>query len=331
MKEIHYLSPTSIKLWDTDPQEFYLNYLSDNRPPRFPQTQPMSIGSSFDAYVKSHLYEGLFGKGHNPKYDFTGLFEAQVEPQHRDWALEHGKYVFGQYQSAGCLADLMSELQRANGQPRFEFDVRGAVHGYREGNTAQIHEVTMLGKPDVTFTNHAGHPVILDFKVNGYCSNWPPSPMPGYIKLRSAGKSDHGIHKHCQPMMVHGMMINVGTFLENQNAEWAAQLAIYAWLMGEPIGSKFITAIDQIVCDKSKGVLPQIRIAEHRGIVSEAFQKKLYDKAAMIWEVVHSDWIFRDMTQEDSAARCKVLDGVSEALKGDGSVNDNWFAAVTRG
>ena len=32
-------------LWEKDPEEHYVKYLSDNRPPRLPQTEPMCVGS----------------------------------------------------------------------------------------------------------------------------------------------------------------------------------------------------------------------------------------------------------------------------------------------
>lgn len=127
MKKIAYLSPTSIALFYKDVREFYLNYLSDNRPERFPQTRPMSIGSAFDAYVKSYLHEALFGKGKDPAYAFEALFEKQVEAHNRDWALTAGRFAFECYKLSGALADMMIELNKATNAPRFEFELRGTV------------------------------------------------------------------------------------------------------------------------------------------------------------------------------------------------------------
>lgn len=332
MRELQYLSPTSISKFESDVEDFYLNYLSDNRPPRQPQTLPMAIGSSFDAYAKSFMHEALFGKDNDPKYSFEALFEAQVEPQNRDWARDHGKYVFEQYRSAGALADLMTELREANGDPRFEFEVKGAVQGFREGVTSQFGEVVLLGKPDVAFINKEGAHVILDFKVNGYCSRTAPSPLQGYLRMRSAGRTNHGSHKSCVPMNHNGMLINISTHLDKLNVDWARQLSIYGWLMGAGIGHPFIVAIDQIVCDATrKSSLPTIRIAEHRLTVSEAFQQAVFCKACTIWEICHSDHIFRDLSLEASQARCRALDQIKEVLLGDGSARDQWFCAATRG
>src|SRR5581483_6216669 len=145
MREIKYLSPTSISKYAEDPDEFYLNYLADNRPPRMAQTQPMSIGSAFDAYVKSFLHQSLFGVGNDPKFEFQTLFEAQVEACNRDWAMVHGKQAFDVYKKCGALYDLMLELQHSVGTPRFEIDMMGVVDAHREGVTKQLGGVTFLG------------------------------------------------------------------------------------------------------------------------------------------------------------------------------------------
>lgn len=336
MRQPEYLSPSGIKTFMSDPEEYYLRYLSDNKVPQPPQNQPMSIGSAFDAYAKSWLHEALFGKGSDPRYEFQALFEAQVEPHNRDWALTNGEYAFEQYKQSGALSDLLGELRKANGEPRFEFKLQGAVHGYREGRTTTIESVVLHGRPDVAFINSAGFQVVYDWKVNGYCATRNAhSPLPGYLRLRSAGKTQHGQHKDCMPMICDGLMINIGSFLEDTNAigeEWATQLAVYHWLLGSPFCSEnLLVGIDQLVCDATKSALPQIRIAEHRTRVSKRWQQRTFDIAAHIWECVKSDHFFRDMSKEDSQARCKVLDRMHEALKGDGSINDQWAAGIARG
>lgn len=308
-----------------------MNYLADNRPPRFPQNQAMSMGSAFDAYVKSYLHKALFGDDHDPRFDLDSIFEAQVDPAMRDFARPNGKYVFEQYKQAGCLADLMLELRKAQSDPRFEFEVKGAVNGYREGIESNIGGVVLLGKPDVHFVNHAGVTVILDFKVNGYCSANGASPLSGYIRMRAAGATQHKQHKDCQPMMHNGMLINIAKYLEAQDAKWAQQLGIYAWLCGQPVGSDFLVAIDQIACKPTPGGLPAIRIAEHRTRVSPNFQWSVFNRAATIWETVHSDHVFRNMTKAQSKEHCIALDRRSLDLRGETDPENQWFSEVTRG
>lgn len=330
MRKPEHLSPTSLSLFYANQTEFYLQYLADQRPPKMPQTQPMSIGSSFDAHAKSYLYQNLFGKGHNPKYDLDAIFEAQVEPHNRDWARVHGEYAFDVYKRSGALQDLMLDLQKAVGPPRFELEVKGVINGYREGVTMKMDGVPLLGKPDLFFINRLGAHVILDWKVNGYCSVYNTSPMAGYVRLREGGQNK-GQHKNCQLMSHNGVMINVGQYLEDLNADWGRQLAIYGWLCGEQIGSDFVVAIDQLVCKPLDGLpRPHIRIAEHRLRLKSTFQWHVYAQAQNAWAIMHSDHFFRDVSKEESQARCRVLDGVAEALEGDGTSDDRWFAEVTR-
>lgn len=321
-REIEYLSPTAIQKWEREGVEaFYLHYLTHHRPPREPQTRPMSVGSAFDAYCKSFLHDKLFGKNHDNsnKFDFQAIFEAQVEPQNRDWALTAGKYVFELYKSSGALSDLLNDLLAAKTDPRFEFEVRGQVNGYREGVDREMNGVTLLGKPDAAYVNRDGNHVVLDWKVNGYCSKYPTSPMKGYVRLRGSDGRNQGCHKECSPFELGGMTINIGGFLEHFNEDWARQLGIYAWLCDEPVGGDFIVAIDQMSCKPcpSGTGLPSIRVAEHRLRIHGDFQWKVFRRACDIWSVIKSQHIFRDMTLEESQARCELLDKQAEVLYGN--------------
>ena len=285
---MNYLSPTSVKLFTQDPELFYLRYLAENKMKRDPQTQPMSIGSAFDAYTKSYLHEKLFGKGADVRFDLETLFEAQVEEHNRDWAWENGRYVFDRYKRAGCVADLMLELNQAVGTPRFEIKVQAEIEG-----------VPLLGIPDIFFINKLGLRVIYDWKVNGYCAASLKSPMAGYIKLREAGKATKS-HRDCVLLLWKGIYINAATFM---TGDWADQLTIYSWLMGEPVGSEEIVfGIDQICGPKNR-----LRFATHRLRIQPAYQFHLLDLVKDTWKAIEEDWIFRDLDIEDSRARCTLL------------------------
>ena len=287
----------------------------------------MAIGSSFDAHVKSYLHQAIFGKT-DPKFELRTLFEAQVEEQCRELAWHHGKYAFDCYKGSGALSDLMLEIQRGGKEPRFEFIVQGAVAGQREGIEKEIHEVVLHGRPDAAFVNSADKQVILDFKVSGFYSDRPPSPLKGYVRLRGRDGRNLGEHHSAYLMVVDGVTINIGNYLEDLNEDWARQLAIYSWLLGNKVGENVIVAIDQLCCDSTKGVLPEIKTAEHRVRIGKEFQERLFVEILEIWEIVQSDYYFRDMSFEESAARCKLLDEQAAVLKGDGSVNDQWFKGM---
>lgn len=326
MKTIEYISPTRVNMWRRDPEQFYLKYLSDAAKdlPKDPQTQPMAIGSAFDAYCKSFLHNELcehHKQTPDERFNIDNIFNAQVEEPLRDWAKDHGTYIFEQYRSSGALYDLLLEIKRTPTPEsvRFEFEVKGAVSGVREAMSTKIGNVILLGKPDMSFTNHEGHQVILDWKVNGYCSPNPASPMTGYVRMRAAGRHEYGSHKQARITMYNGMKINFIHKLNDLNKDWATQLAIYSWLMGNPVGGDAIFAIDQVVCSPNPtvGGLPQLRFAEHRLLIDGEWQVQLFREICNMWDVITSDHIFRDMSYEESKARCAILDEMAEASGDD--------------
>lgn len=328
MKNRAYLSPSSIsKFYDGEngPENYYLYYLADTALEREKQTQPMSIGSAFDAYVKSYLHQELFGKGNDPRFDFEAIFEAQVESHNRDWARIRGKRTFEDYKRSGALLDLYLDLSQAQDSPRFEFEIQGKIEH-------EIGGVVFLGKPDCYYHNKAGHAVVLDFKVNGYCGNGNTSPKPGYVRLRHCdGTVPKSIaHKEAVLKVVNGVTINTAKTLDSVDEGWAAQLSVYAWLLGEPVGGEFIVCIHQLAC-KYTGGFPEIRIAEHCSLVSPEFQKEYFRKAAEMWEIVHSDHILRNLSKEESQKRCNMLDTLTVFEAGaEMTDEDRMFKALNK-
>lgn len=315
MREMKYLSPTSIDLFYKDRTEFYLRYMAEHRPPRIPQTMPMSIGAAFDAYVKSYMVAGLIGDVE--RFRFDTIFETQVEPQNRDWGREHGKFVFDEYVKSGALADLMIELEGAVQQPRFEYTIEGRV-----AHETQAGGVPLLGKPDVYYVNRHDAHVIHDWKVNGYCSKSATSPKKGYTKVRPGNKK----HKDAQLLVMQGVEINAAHYLEQIEESWAKQLAIYGWVLGEPIGSKFLTGIEQIVGNKEIG----LRVATFRTRISESFQLDWYARVHFVWSTIKSGHIFTDMSREESVARGALLDDYHAAFEDSDTAEGAWFAEATR-
>ncbi len=293
----------------------------------------MSIGSAFDAYVKNFLHSRLFGENFDPRFKLETIFEAQVEAHNRTTAWIDGAHAFECYRRSGALADLLLDLEGSVGTPRFEFDVKGVINGYREGVTKNVEGMILMGKPDCSYINKYGTSVILDFKVNGFYSDYPVSPKPGYLRLRSGSENivtKLGPHKDCMPMSHNGTLINVATYLERVDITWGRQLCFYAWLCGCEIGSDFIVGIDQVVCKPSGQKYPQIRIAEHRLRSHSDFQWAEFANAQAIWEAVHSDHIFRDLSYEDSKNLCATLDNSNQDLNKPEDDPDNIFARICR-
>lgn len=319
-----YLSNSSVNLFYSDRMEFYLRYLAENRPPRFPQTKPMSVGSAFDAYVKAYLVEKLIGD--RPAFYKDKLFEEQVEKHNWDWARKAGQYAFDAYERSGALRDLLIELEQASGEPRFEFTVRRTIDG-----------VPLLGKPDLWFITHDGIHVIFDWKVNGYCSRKGQSPKPGYVMVSDGwdekrwprSRSHRQAHKGCHPMQIGGITVNVAKYLEDIDGSWSQQTCLYGWLMGEEVGGRFVTGIDQLACSPGDPDEPRIRVARHRSRASKGFQEDLWIKIKNVWDTIHSGHIFDDMSYEESKNRQLVLDGYHKVYNQDDPL-DKWFAAATQ-
>lgn len=295
MRIPQYISPSALQKWEYSQEEYFLSYLAENSPPRMPQTEAMSIGSAFDAYVKSKMFYHLFGAS-DPQFEFDTIFEAQVEEHNRDWARDAGKYVFDCYVELGAYADLLKELEQAQEDPRFEDTVTGTVAG-----------VPLLGKPDVYYLSSHGVRVILDWKVNGFVSKNSAPPKRGYIRIR--GDSISGAHPKAEVSKVKGVEVNTAETLDAIEKSWAMQTATYAWLCGSEIGDPFVAAIDQICCTVVEGPkYPVLRVAEHRAHVGEQFQHELRGRYQWLWDVVNSDWIFRAKSKQDSERRCRVLE-----------------------
>lgn len=311
MRKPDYLSPTSVTKFFTNPDEFYLNYISDNRPPKIPQTQPMAIGAAFDAFIKSHLYEKIVKAKpdhvitpNDARYKRVNIFTNQVEAQNREWAQLNGAYAFQSYALSGAIADIVVELQLSTGVPRFEFEVRGELAG-----------VPILGRPDLHYrVGETG--VTRDWKVNGYCGKSNTSPKPGYCIVRDGWKgmqsrSHMTAHKNAVIQLFNGVRYNAAMAMEDVDEEWAMQLFIYAMCLGEKLYGEFIVGIDQLACDGSKrdaNGYPQIRVATFRHKIKPEFQAKVVKAFTICWNAIQTGHIFYKLTRAESDARCLELD-----------------------
>jgi len=334
-----YLSYSSQNLFESDPDEFVLKYLAESRPARLLQTGPMCVGSAFDAYVKSALHGELFGKGSDPVYELTTLFEDQVEPHNRDFAWKAGLFCFEQYKRTGSYDELLKLLRQSVEEPRFECKLTGVIGG-----------APFLGKPDCRFVLDLGEgriSVILDWKVKSFCSKYAASPTKGFMLCRDAydpiptkaGKlkssaSHMKAHKMFMEHNFRGMLIN-RDYMESCSESYASQCTLYGWLLGDTVGSEeTIICIDELVSkptgDVLKGEYPLLRVANHRSRVKSSYQFKLEERVKNCWEAITSGHIFTDLTREESDERVAVLDSIATGLASDGSKEENWYSETTR-
>lgn len=326
MRMPKYLSPSSVNLWMTDREEYYLKYLSDHPLPAAPQTIQMAIGSGFDARIKSYLAQYVFGKTDH-RFDLITLFEQQVEEQHRKIVWDISKYIFDCYKNHGALADLMLELKDASTEPQFEFKIEGRL----KHETIVGDGVPILGIPDVYFRNKQNVLVVYDWKINQYFAKHAVSPKPGYIKLLDAWEThkhtkQHGKnHKDAVLMMIDNIIINIAQKLEDIDPQWATQLTMYAMVLGSL--DNFIAGIDQITSTGQIGddhEYPLLRISRYRNYVGEEFKTQLVNTLIHIWKSISEGTIF------DDPSRQAILDDYYKAFESGADPKERWFVDMMR-
>ncbi len=337
-----FISPSGLDTWLKNEEEYFLKYLAVDKPPKFPQTQPMSVGSAFDAYIKCFLHRKLFGPNHkhSVEFDFDTLFEKQVEPQNRDFAKGAGAVCYVAYRDSGALGHLLAMLQKAPEEPRFEFTeiAHAADHGVyntvkatgKAQETLSLrglwsnNPVVILGKPDLFFKLKTSEydvlNIILDWKVNGYVSQSGKTPTPGYLNMWDgfANKSkNHGAsHRDAIPYHEGDFVYSLHPNIEQQEEGWARQISSYSWICGAEVGSDIIACVDQLAC-KPSFPNPMVTIAQHRCPITPEFQIKTYEQFQRLWDLAHSDHYFHRMTKEQSQQRCEVLMKQGQIYQGD--------------
>ena len=315
VREVKYLSYSSFKLFESDPEMFYRRYLAIKRPPREPQNHYMAIGSAFDAFCKADLHKE-FVNDNDPKYSREALFETQVEPHNRDRAKVDGQLVYERYIKVGAYADLQRDMKGCMGA-RFEADITATLEIPRLPGG-----IVILGKPDVMYISKYGARIIHDFKCQGFYSKAAPGPSAGFVKMFSGGKDHMTMHKNCMPKKHKDFMINGNAPLHISCEDWATQLTLYAWSLGEDVGSDYILSIDQILSDSQKSTT---RVAKHAAICTDVWQNKLYNKVHKAWHAIQSNHVFTNMPYDKSLERCAAIDAELQ------STPDDTFKEMTGG
>lgn len=275
------LSPTSLKCFEESVDTFVCRYVLEV--PRPPQTKPMSIGSAFDARIKAYIAQKILGINDW----FEKLFEIQVEPAFRDWAFVESEKVFQGYVSAGCADTLIQEIGDSISL-RLEFEQFKSLR-YEDG-----FEVPLYGKPDAYFMRRDGLQIVVDWKVNGYCSQ--ASPAPGYVRLYDAEGFDLGAYKFAFPMQYKGILCTTGEVAP----QWRDQMRMYTWMLGED-NNDWIAGIDQLVFRNGTP-----RYAIHRLRIAED-DPKLRERIRFAWECISNGHYFYDRSFEESNMRIEML------------------------
>ena len=115
-------------------------------------------------------------------------------------------------------------------------------------------------------------------------------------------------HENYPPYDHHGFEINQ-FYMEAGNDEYADQLCLYGWLLGEQIGDEeVVCCIDEIVSKYMPEGKPLLRVAQYRARVSNAHQMTVLASMADCWEAITSGWIFRDLSRDENDAKCQHLE-----------------------
>ena len=329
MRKPSYISSSSLGLWESDRERYYLKHLAEVRSPREPQFNFMGIGSAFDAFVKSALHEALFGKGADPTYELDALFTSQVEEQNRDECREAGHYAFEAYKLSGAYDDLLADMLQSEFDPMFEFRLDKTIEG-----------VPLMGYPDCFYIAKSGVHVILDWKVNNYFSKYAASPYKLYSMVRdgwdsTTAKPSRGCSRaHPKYKEITHREVKIGAhYLEDTNKDWADQLSLYSWMLGERVGGEdAIVCIDQLSCKPREGKFPLIRVANHRARISAKWQNQLVQRLTSCWKAIQSGHIFTDMSEEDSKAHQDILEMEAVALARSSHFDDvaSWVNKTSR-
>jgi hypothetical protein len=309
-----------------DRQKFVKIYLADLASPRDPQTKPMSLGSSFDAFVKNELARCLYGGRAvqmGEEFHLETLFKAQVPDEgFRDWAWENGGYLFLKYKDQGAFDDLLVDMEDHKETPQFEVNLMDNV--VLPNGT----KVPMRGFPDCYYRNSAGALVILDWKCNNYCGKRKMSPKKHYILERPTGR----VHKNTVVVNKDGTTLDGVHCFSETDVKWATQMTIYNWMLGGKIGKPFIGQIEQLLCGPSEnGGKPDCRSITYRGYISEKFQYELCDKIDYVWKVLTSGHIFDNLSREESDIKFKELERVAAWAHDNNPVLDIIRNAKTSG
>jgi hypothetical protein len=71
-------------------------------------------------------------------------------------------------------------------------------------------------------------------------------------------------------------------------------------------------------------------VAQHRCMLTKKFQVETYQLAQEIWDTIHSDHIFRELSLDASRERCTILMQQASAYQGDED-KDEFLRRMRRG
>lgn len=206
--------------------------------------------------------------------------------------------MFLQYKDHGAFDALLADMEGCQEGPSFEEELIGEL----EMPNGIV--VPMKGFPDCHYVHRNGIRVLLDWKCNGYMAKSARSPYKHYLIDRPKNKAYKGIN----PVDENGLVVQRDVAFEEVNRGWATQLAIYLWLLGEPVAkADSVVQIDQVL-PRPNEEKPQCRIVTYRGFISREFQARLADKLASVWSAIKEGHVYDSLPPDEGRIKVEKLE-----------------------
>jgi len=249
-----YLSPSALMASENMPNSFYLNRLIHNKMVREPQSLAAAVGSAFDFLIKSELILTQFTNKKHLLVDIKKGIETN-----QDEAFTAGKIALNAYTK---VIDL------------------NIFHDVEIHKQVEIDGIPIMGKLDASISNPSiKYSFPFDWKVMGYTSKNPISPLPFYKR----------IWKGIRPLPCH-KEYSKGIPFENINDKWALQLCTYGWMLGIPFSIEFPVYIDVILFINK--IIQSIVIYE--GIITKKYQELVISRYKNLWHsIINGSFIQR--------------------------------------
>ena len=287
----------------------------------------MAVGSAFDAYVKAALNYVLYGTAVSPKFEFGEIFESQVEPQNRDFALKAGKHVFRAYKLTGLSTNCF--LCSDNPSSRRDSSSRSMGHC-----RCSLHR--KAGLPLRARLWAGSDPLHPGLESSGLLLEVCCQPveglyaLPGRLPEREAEQESHNTeHTNFLEYNHRGLTVNAG-YMEHCNDEYADQLCLYGWLLGEKPSDENVVGMIEEIVSKPANPTPLLRVANHRARVKADYQQKLLERVGRCWQAITTGNVFPDLTPEENTGRREVLEDMAVSLGKTAGAYDDWFNEVSR-
>lgn len=267
VRTIEYLSPSSLKMFESEPVNFYLRKLGpeESKPADEEQGFPAAVGTAFDAAVKLMLSSTL-GLKCPPLEEMLKKVTTEKER-----ACAMGYSLLVGYMACGAMSALMAEGPTG-------------VEVHPEARFAPGTRVPIKGQLDATLKMKKQKQIVIhDWKVSGANRPGEVSPRKGYARLWDSDT----------PGVARPAHKDYGIPFEEIDEHWATQLTIYGWNMGHPL-KELLASIDEVCVGKDG----RVRVAQFRSHVGLAFQRKVKARLVSAWARIKNN----DVVPGDLAA-----------------------------